>query len=95
MKPQMTLKGVEGEDTRRHREWLDARPVVTRCFLPPCRGGVLHAGPAAEGREAAERHRKERHPDVEVVRRRRTPEQQRAIAMAKSDWKRRRWKGEE
>ena len=72
----------------------DGRQTVTRCCVPPCRGGVLHVGTAAEGREAARLHREERHPDVDAhPRHHLTAEQQRERAMLKSAWKRKKFQG--
>lgn len=76
------------------QSFRDSRPTVTRCCIPPCRGGVLHVGAAADGREAARLHRERRHPDHQVAERRRpTQEQQRERAMLASAWKRKRFQG--
>ncbi len=79
-----------------HEKWRDARPTITRCTLPPCRGGVLHIGTAAEGRAVAEAHRLEKHPEaVHKPRRHLTSAQQREKAMLANEWKRKKFKGEE
>jgi hypothetical protein len=76
-----------------HATWVDSRPTVTRCFLAPCRGGVLHVGAAADGRAAAQSHRELKHPDHAPKRARLSQEQQRERAMLASAWKRKRFQG--
>lgn len=82
----------EDELKRRHLDWAGEQRTTMMCAL--CEW--THEGTAADGREAARLHRREAHPEVErQPRARLTPEQQRELAMIKSDWKRRKWKGED
>lgn len=83
----------------RFRKVVDAKEIDTRCALcPPEQDGayrLIHRGPFREGKKAIAQHLRKAHPEAaRSAKRRLTPEQQRALAMERSEWKRKQWRGE-
>lgn len=78
-----------------HAEWRNSLQTKGMCGVEGCEGYVVH-GTHAEVIELLRQHREALHPEfAKRGRKKLTAEQQRAKAMARSEWRRRKNAGED